>query len=121
MEKEIIEIYREVGLYKTHYFDRRSPYEVTLTVKIIFVNIWWRRFINFLISPFTTYRIDDFRKLYDISVSKPNFEYSHIEPEYFEDYVEEQKEILEKWLRSSEAGEIIKSEIIKYKYKNRLW
>ena len=121
MEKEVIEIYREVVLYKTHYFDRRSPYEVKLIVKIIFVNIWWRRFINFLLSPFTTYRINDFRILYYNSVSKPNFEYSSIEEEYFEKYVEKQKERLEKWFRSSEASEILKSEIIKYKYKNRLW
>ena len=121
MEKEVIEIYREVALYETHYFDRRGPYEVEIIVKLIFVNIWWRRFINFLLSPFTTYRINDFRKLYNISVSKPNFKYSNIETEYFENYVEKQKERLENWFRSSETNEILKSEIIKYKYKNRLW
>lgn len=121
MKKEVVEIYREVVFYKTYYFDRCSPYEVILTVELIFVNIWWKRFINFLLSPFTTYRINDFRKLYDISVSKPNFKYSSIEPEYFENYVEKQKERLEKWFRSSKTSEILKSEIIKYKYKNRLW
>lgn len=121
MEKEVIEIYREVALYETHYFDRHSPYEVEIIVKLIFVNIWWRRFINFLLSPFTTYRINDFRKLYDISVSKPNFKYPNIETEYFENYVEKQKERLEKWFRSSETSKILKTEIIKYKYKNRLW
>ena len=123
MEKKVVEIYREVALYKTHYYDRRSPYEVKITVEIIFVKIWWKRFINFLLSPFTTYRINDFRILYYISVSKPNFEYSSIEEEYFEKYVEKQKERLEKWFRSPEAEGILKSEIIKYKYKNkyRLW
>lgn len=121
MGKEVIEIYREFALYKTHYFDRNSPYKVKITVEIIFVNIWWKRFINFLLSPFTTYRINDFRKLYDISVSKPHFEYPNIETEYFEDYVEKQKARLEKWFRGSKASKILKSEIIKYKYKNRLW
>ena len=122
MEKEVVEIYREVVLYKPHYYDRHSPYEVKMTVEIIFVNIWWKRFINFLLSPFTTYRIDDFRsKLYNISASKPNFEYSNIETEYFENYVEKQKERLDKWFKSSESNEILKQELIKYKYKNRLW
>ena len=120
MEKEVIEIYREVALYETFYFDSHSPYEVEITVKLIFVNIWWRRFINFLLSPFTTYRINDFRKLYDISVSKPSFKYPNIEEDHFENYVEKQKERLEKkWFRSSETSEILKSEIIKYKCKNR--
>ena len=121
MKKEVIEIYKEVALYRTRYFDRCSPYKVEIIVKLIFVNIWWRSFINFLLSPFTTYRINDFRKLYDISVSKPDFEYPIIETEYFEVYEKEQKEIAEKWFRSSETSEILKTEIIKYKYKNRLW
>lgn len=121
MEKEVIEIYREVALYETFYFDSHSPYKVEMIIEIIFVNIWWKRFINFLLSPFTTYRINDFRKLYDISVSKPSFKYPTIEEVHFENYVEKQKERLEKWFRSSEASEILKSEIIKYKYKNRLW
>lgn len=122
MEKEVVEIYRKTTSYKTHYFDRCSPYEVVIIINIFFVRVWWKRFINFLLSPFTTHRIKDFRGLYDISVSKPNFEYSNIETEYFEDYEKEQKEIAEKWFKeSSEAAEIIKHELIKYKYKNRLW
>ena len=121
MKKEVIEIYREKSSYCTHL---HNVYEVVTTIDIIFLKIWWKTFINFLLSPFTTYRIEDFRKLYNITVSKPNFQYYTEESRFwgYKGHAEIQKEIAESWFKESvEASEIVKTEIMKYKYKNRLW
>lgn len=116
--KKDIEVYKKFSLFKVQ-FDRKSPYNVCTRVLLRFSRNYWKRFINFLIKPFTLDLLDDIEYEIKIEVSEPEITFPNLDGEDLYSFRKNQFEIIKSWVNTSEEfNEILKKEKIKFKYRD---